>query len=119
MDCTVNLKMLKSLSRARRFIPGESVVCDGLDKKMYIVIKGEVWAFPRGKPKHEKPAAIYGPGEFFGESVLFLQEKPQYTYLVQSELIALEINRCSFGGFLRDEPEMAFEIMRVFCSRCK
>lgn len=119
MDLTVNLGMLKSLSRAKTYLAGETIVCDGLDKTMFVIIKGEVRAVPCARQKGAEKAVTLGPGEFFGASILFLKEKPRYAYLAQTELIVLQVNRCSFGGFLRDEPEMAFEIMRVFCARCK
>ncbi|NCB52305.1 MAG: DUF2225 domain-containing protein [Clostridia bacterium] len=117
MDCTVNLGMLKSLSRAIKVLQGEAIICDGLDKKMFIVLKGEAGAFSPGKSQGGKPAVTYGPGDFFGESTLFLGKTSLYNFVALSDLIMLQISRCSFGGFLRDEPELTFELMKALFAR--
>lgn len=117
MNLNVNLSTICSLSRAKKFVQGDTIPCDGLEKKMYVVIKGEAAAFPAVGGQKAQPVAVYGPGEFFGEATLFLESKPDYNYAAQTDLIVLQINRCSFSGFLREEPELAFELMRAFCAR--
>lgn len=117
MECSVNLKMLNSLSRTGKFLQGEAIVCDGLDKKMFVVLKGRAAAFSRGSPDRDRPIAAYGPGDFFGESILFLGKKPLFDYVALTDLIVLQINRCSFSGFLRDEPEITFELIKALCAR--
>lgn len=117
MNLNVNLSTLCSLSRAKKFLRGEAIACDGLEKKMYVVIKGEAAAFPQAGGQSAHPTAVYGPGEFFGETTLLLDHSPDYRYIAHTDLIVLQIDRRSFGGFLRDEPELAFELMRALCAR--
>ncbi|MPM84789.1 hypothetical protein SDC9_131865 [bioreactor metagenome] len=49
--------------------------------------------------------------------MLFLEKRAPYRYVACADTITLQINQCSFGGFLREEPELAYDLMRALCAR--
>ena len=58
-----------------------------------------------------------GPGDFFGEYGLLLNKKTRNTAVALSDVFILVVNKDSAVAFIKDEPEMTFELMKAICGR--
>lgn len=113
----VNLSVLKKLSRAKKYFRGSVISRGNIGTEMFIVLKGEVGVYSNYRTQNEVMSATASPGEFFGESALFLEKSSPSTFVALSDVIALMVDRNTVLSFIKDEPEMAVELMKAMCSR--
>jgi len=113
----INLGALKNLSRAKKFLRGTIIAEAGSSTEMFVVLKGEVGIVISDQKQNVNMIATVAPGDFFGETALFLEKKPLSTAIALNDVIVLPINKDNVIGFIGDEPEIAFEIMKEMCIR--
>ena len=113
----INLGVMKNLARAKKYPKGNVITTGGNLAAMYIVLKGEVGLFSEYTGRKQVQIATIRPGEFFDETVLFLEKSIDTTAVALSDVIALPVYRNNVIAFLRDEPEIAFELLKAMCAR--
>ncbi|MCL2740851.1 MAG: DUF2225 domain-containing protein [Oscillospiraceae bacterium] len=84
---------------------------------MYVILKGRVGVYKFHGTPSEREFPELTEGGFFGESIAFLNEPSEYTYVTLEETYLLPINRYNLPGFVMSEPELACEFLREFCLR--
>ena len=112
----INLGTLKNISGAKKYPQGEVIAHGGTRAQMYIVLKGEVGVMAGGA-KEKTNIAVLGPGEFFGETAFFLDKDPRLTFTALTDVIVLPIYRHFVSTFIKEEPELCFELMKAMCGR--
>jgi uncharacterized protein (DUF2225 family) len=113
----LKLGVIKKLSSAKKYARGTVMAQAGNVAEMYIVLRGEVGLFYNYSAQNKTMDIKAGPGEFFGETALFLEKGMPYTAVALTDVFALPVNRFSVIDFLRDEPEMAFELLKEMSGR--
>jgi uncharacterized protein len=113
----INISALKNFSRVKKYVRSTIIAKDSIGTEMVVILKGEVGVFINYHKHNEEMIATIGPGDFFGETALFLEKSTPSTAVALTDVIALPINRITAVSFIRDEPEMAFELMKVMCAR--
>lgn len=87
---------------------------DGAD--IYIVLMGEVGLFVEKNGNREKVAAI-GPGDFLSAPASPAGAGPAHTAAALEDVIALPVSCGGAAAFIREEPELAYELMKAMCER--
>jgi CRP/FNR family transcriptional regulator, cyclic AMP receptor protein len=112
-----DLESLLEVANEATFPPGHVIVQDGsFLADFYIILQGKVEV-----RKKETPLAHLKTGDFFGE-MAFLNDKPTGR---SADIVAIEQTRCLFikgahvYSFLRKNPDVAIEIMRVLANRLR
>lgn len=113
----LNLGVLKSLAGAQKYLRGNVIVRESVASEMYIVLKGDVGLFTSYRRPHEEMVFTVGAGDYFGEMTLFADKNMPYTAVALTEVIALAVDRNTVAAFIKDEPEMALELMKAVCTR--
>jgi CRP-like cAMP-binding protein len=68
----------------------------------------------RGRPKIEM-----GPGAYFGEMALLVGAPRSATVVAKSEAICLLLSRKKFEKVLKDEPAVAYALLRTLAARLR
>ncbi len=112
----LNDKTIRSIIKESREVsyPSRKVIMKEGDESIvfHLILDGSVEIVKRGKS-----VSKLGKGEFFGEMGLFTG-KPR-----SADVIALEPTRClaltawSFRSFLRHNPSISFEVIRMLALR--
>ena len=113
----INLGTLKNIANAKKYLKDDQIANGCLRAQMFIVLKGEVGAFVSGQAQNEKRLAIFGPGDFFGETAFFLEKDMCVNFVALTAVIVLPIYRHFIHTFIKDEPELCFELMKEMCDR--
>lgn len=113
----INFSLLKNYSRAKKYPRNTVIAKNCLGTDMVVVLKGEVGIFINYRKHNEEVIATVGPGDFFGETDLFLEKSSPSAAVALTDVIALPINRSFVVSFVRDEPELAVELMKALCAR--
>lgn len=109
----LNLNALKNISHIRKYPVGSAVARSG-SAELIVVLKGEAAVFITSLPSGT-PDATIGPGSIFGEKALFLGELQPATVVALTDVFSLTLDRSSIVSFFQEEPEMAFELMKLLC----
>ncbi len=113
----INLGVLKNLARAKKYPKGSVISCSGNLAAMYIVLKGEVGLYSEYSGRKQVQVRTISSGEFYDDDVLLLDRSISMTAVALTDVIALPVYKNNAIAFLRDEPEMAFELLQAMCSR--
>ena len=113
----LNLQVLNNVSRAMKYAQG-TVLNDSADPQMLIILQGEAGIIA-SRPGGHHLAGRLGPGDFFGETSLFLATEKTDSLIALSDIIAIPVSRKTVTDFFRDEPAIAFEICKALCERMK
>lgn len=108
--------LLKNFSRVKKYAPKAVIAGEG-NSEMVVVLKGELGVFDNYKKKNEKLTGQIGPGGAFGEAELFLGTPLQQTGAALTEVFALKVQKGEALQFIREEPEMALELMKALCMK--
>jgi len=114
------LDRLLSLCRTERFSKDEYVFleCDP-PRNLYVVVKGEVKLLKQTEDAREMIVEMAYPGEIFGEEAIFDGQPYPLTAQALSDLEVLSISRSDFFAFLRDNPDLALEIITELGARLR
>lgn len=90
-----------------------------LGTEMYIIQNGQVEILKRQANEEERPLAILGQGDFFGEMSI-LEDLPRTASArALSNCRLVEINGTTFDSMLRKNPEIAVRMMRKLSRRLR
>ncbi|MFW6113531.1 MAG: Crp/Fnr family transcriptional regulator [Actinomycetota bacterium] len=114
------LDRLYSLCGSEKFAKGEYIFleCDA-PRKLYVVERGEVKLLKQTEDGREMIVEMAYPGETFGEEAIFDGEPYPMTAQALSDVDLLYITRTDFFAFLRDNPDLALEIITELGGRLR
>lgn len=87
-------------------------------EELYVIIRGSVRVV-RGEAASESVIAVLGERECFGEMAILDDEPRSATAKAAEDSLMLKLNRDDFRDLIREEPEVAFGIFRVFTRRIR
>ena len=111
----MNLSALKNYKYVRKY-PSRSVIARSGSTEMIVVLMGEAAVYAKRLPS-EQPDSTIGPGDCFGEKTLFLDAQQPAALVAVTDVFALVFTQDSIVPFFREEPEMAFEMMKMLCAK--
>jgi len=114
------LDRLYLLCSSDNFSKGEYVFleCDP-PRKLYVVVKGEVKLLKQTEDGREMIVEMAYPGEVFGEEAIFDGEPYPLTAQALGDVELLSVSRTDFFAFLRDNPDLALEIITELGQRLR
>lgn len=114
------LDRLYSLCTTEKIPKGEYVFleCDP-PRKLYVVVKGEVKLLKQTEDGREMIVEMAYPGEIFGEEAIFDGQPYPMTAQALDDVEVLSISRSDFFAFLRDNPDLALEIITELGTRLR
>jgi CRP/FNR family transcriptional regulator len=114
------LDRLLSLCGREDFSKGEYIFleCDP-PRKLYVVVKGEVKLLKQTEDGREMIVEMAYPGEVFGEEAIFDGEPYPMTAQALGDVELLTVTRTDFFTFLRDNPDLALEIITELGQRLR
>lgn len=102
-------------AKVRQFPAGETIVKEGDTAKVgfYLVLNGRVEV-----RKGEKKLAELGPGEFFGEMALLVEDAPRSADVVAVEdTECLVLTRWDLRSLIQTHPDMALKMLGEMAHR--
>lgn len=104
----------------RHFKDGEVIVREGEPGyEMFLIISGEV-KIVKEKEGVETVLAFLKPGEIFGEMAVVEEGKPRSaTAKAHGETTVLAMDKNEFLNQIRQDPELALQILKSLCSRLR
>ncbi len=114
------LDRLYTLSSTEKVAKGEYVFleCDQ-PRNLYTVVKGEVKLLKQTEDGRETIVEMAYPGEIFGEEAIFDGQPYPMTAQALDDVELLAISRTDFFTFLRDNPDLALEIITELGTRLR
>lgn len=114
------LDRLYSLCSTERFSKGDYIFleCDP-PRSLYVLVKGEVKLLKQTDDGREMIVEMVYPGEIFGEEAVFDGQPYPLTAQALEDVEVLSISRSDFFTFLRDNPDLALEIITELGSRLR
>lgn len=114
------LDRLYSLCSRERFAKGDYIFleCDQ-PRSLYVLVKGEVKLLKQAEDGREMIVEMVYPGEIFGEEAVFDGQPYPLTAQALEDVEVLSISRADFFSFLRDNPDLALEIITELGSRLR
>ena len=106
---------IASQTRTRKFSAGDEIIKEGSQSTMgfYIILEGKAVATRGGQH-----LADYGPGDYFGEIALLLDDTPRTaTVSAATDVSVLALTRWDFKAILKMNPEVAVDVMGVLAQR--
>ena len=110
-----SIASIADVARTRRFKAGEVVIREDSKSAMgfYIILEGTAKAV-RG----EHHLGDFGPGDYFGEIALLLDDTPRTaTVVATSDVAVLAVTRWDFKALVKTNPEIAVGVMEVLAKR--
>ncbi|MDI6873375.1 Crp/Fnr family transcriptional regulator [Candidatus Solincola sp.] len=114
------LDRLYSLCARERFSKGDYIFleCDP-PRSLYVLVKGEVKLLKQTDDGREMIVEMVYPGEIFGEEAIFDGQPYPMTAQALEDVEVLSISRSDFFSFLRDNPDLALEIITQLGARLR
>jgi CRP/FNR family transcriptional regulator len=114
------LDRLYSLCTTEKVAKGEYVFleCDQ-PRNLYVVVKGEVKLLKQTEDGRETIVEMAYPGEIFGEEAIFDGQPYPLTAQALDDVELLAVTRTDFFTFLRDNPDLALEIITELGNRLR
>jgi CRP-like cAMP-binding protein len=111
-----HVRKIAALGSAVSFNPKTRIVSAGdPGDAFYVLLLGRAEVQRgRGRPKIE-----IGPGAYFGEMALLDGAPRSATVVAKSETICLMLDRKRFEKVLKDEPAVAYALLRTLASRLR
>ncbi len=106
---------IADVAKTRRFENGHKIIREDSQSTVgfYILLEGTAKA-TRG----EHHLADYGPGDYFGEIALLLDDtRRTATVSATSDASVLAVTRWDFKALLKTNPEIAVDVMGVLAQR--
>ena len=114
------LDRLYALCSTENIAKGEYIFleCDQ-PRNLYVVVKGEVKLLKQTEDGRETIVEMAYPGEIFGEEAIFDGQPYPLTAQALDEVELLAITRTEFFSFMRDNPDLALEIITELGARLR
>lgn len=114
------LDRLHSLCNTESFAKGDYIFleCDS-PRNLYVLVKGEVKLLKQTEDGRETIVEMAYPGEIFGEEAIFDGQPYPMTAQALDDVELLSITRTDFFTFLRDNPDLALEIITELGTRLR
>ncbi|MGQ9475483.1 MAG: Crp/Fnr family transcriptional regulator [Actinomycetota bacterium] len=114
------LDRLYSLCSTEQFSKGDYIFleCDP-PRNLYVLASGEVKLLKQTDDGREMIVEMVYPGEIFGEEAIFDGQPYPLTAQALEDVEVLSISRSDFFAFLRDNPDLALEIITELGSRLR
>ncbi len=114
------LDRLYSLCATESYPKGEYIFleCDP-PRKLYVVVRGEVKLLEQTDDGREMIVEMAYPGDIFGEEAIFDGQPYPLTAQALDDVEVLSITRADFFSFLRDNPDLALEIITELGARLR
>lgn len=113
----INISTIKNVSHIKKCPKGVIISGDGVGNIMFVILKGEVGIYTSGKYPGAEMVSTLGAGDLFADPGLLLDKKAVYTAVALSEAIILPIERRGVIDFIRDEPSLAYELIKELSLR--
>ncbi len=114
------LKRLIDRNRHRRYRKGDVVYQPGdIDDSLYYIQSGKVKLAYLDESGRKLTLTILGEGDLFGEMVLIGRRTRELIAQVLQDAVIYEIQRARFLELLREQPELALEVMALFGRRTR
>lgn len=103
----------------KTYQPGETILQQGEEgSTMYVIQSGKVEVLRQTK-KSELQLAVLGPGEIFGEMVLFGNNIRSATVRTLEKARVLTIDKKIFMQKIHEDPSLAFRVMQKLSLRIR
>lgn len=105
----------------RSFPPKHTIIHAGDEpQSLYLILEGSISIMLEDEDGREIVLAYLGPGDFFGEMCLFPDQR-QRTAIVRTRAptLAAEIGFHAFMDFVRQRPEIMFEVAGQLAGRLR
>jgi CRP-like cAMP-binding protein len=114
------LERLRSLCQVESFTKGDYIFleCDS-PRNLYVVSRGEVKLLKQTEDGRETIVEMAYESEIFGEEAIFDGQPYPLTAQALSDVELLAISRGDFFAFLRDNPDLALEIITELGARLR
>src|SRR4030065_1640511 len=114
------LQRLRSLCDVAKCAKGDYIFleCDS-PRNLYVVVQGEVKLLKQTEDGREMIVEMAYPGEIFGEEAIFDGQPYPMTAQALTDVEPLAISRTDFFTFLRDNPDLALEIITELGTRLR
>jgi CRP-like cAMP-binding protein len=114
------LQMLATSLPERRYQPGDVIFRKGdRSEGLGIVLRGRVRTVTASAEGREQVLKVFGPGRTFGDISVFDDEPQPADAVAVSESIVVFIPQGDLLESLRQHPEAAIEVIRLFASRLR
>ena len=115
----LDLKQLADLSISKEVKMGTIIINEGDEEPycMYIILKGKVAVYKNFRATGEVLIATLGPGEFFGEMSLFLEEPRNATVVTLENSLVLEVTEPNASEVIEKLPAISYGIIMALCER--
>jgi uncharacterized protein (DUF2225 family) len=110
----IDISVLNNVSRAKKYIQG--TVFDSSTTDMHIILQGEAGLIGQNGNSRELSGKL-GPGDFFGETPLFLEISMPGTVIALTDIITLPVGKQTAQAFFHDEPALTYELIKALCGR--
>jgi CRP-like cAMP-binding protein len=80
---------------------------------MYAVLSGYVRLYRAGKDGREADTGIYGPGEVFGECMMFLNCRHGFSAQAAEPVTVAQFDLAKMRQIALEEPELALSVMEI------
>lgn len=104
-------------AKERRFDAGDSIITEGQEggRGFYLLLRGTAEA-RKGKTR----LAEYGPGDYFGEMALLLDDTPRTADVVAtSETACLAITQWDLRALIKGHPDIGVKMMAELARRLR
>ncbi|MEJ5187118.1 MAG: Crp/Fnr family transcriptional regulator [Candidatus Geothermincolales bacterium] len=114
------LDRLYSMCERETYPKGEYIFfeCDQ-PRKLYVVVSGQVKLLKQSDDGREMILEMAYPGDVFGEEAVFDGQPYPMTAQALDDVELLSISRVDFFSFLRDNPDLALEIIADLAARLR
>ncbi len=112
------LRMLNSRFVARTYKPGQDIVTQGKGGAgLFIVLTGAADAIRVRNDGSKTVVNSFGATDFFGELALLDDEPRTASVVATEETECLVLSQWEFFGALRQDPDMAIEVLQELAKR--
>ncbi len=113
-----HLENIAEFLKNRSFVPGETIFREGdSGSYMYFLKSGRVKIVKTSAEGKEQIIKFLGPGEVFGEVVLFGIETYPATTICQQETEVLVLSRNNFRNYFLNHPEIGWGMLQTMAQK--
>jgi CRP-like cAMP-binding protein len=114
------LQTLATSLRERRYQPGDVIFRKGdRSEGLGVVLRGRVRTMTTSAEGREQVLKVFGPGRTFADIPVFDDESQPADAMAMSESIVVFIPQGDLLDCLRQHPDAAIEVIRLFASRLR
>ena len=113
----IDITLLRDRSRLKKISRGTIISGSGSGIVMFAVLRGEVCVITGYATPNMERLSMLGAGDFYIDSALLDEDSAAYTTVAVSDAVILPIEKTALYSFMRDEPEIAGEVVRELTNR--